>query len=79
MLVRDYTCLRMYLAHLDESGDAGIAAARPTTYFVLACALMHDGVWPSNLDALINLLRAMKSAAGIPTADPGSDGAATCP
>jgi len=56
----------MYLAYLDESGDAGLRTS-PTTHFVLACVLVHESSWLETLDSLVRLRRDLKSSYGIPT------------
>lgn len=55
----------MYAAYFDESGDSGIVGS-PTTFFVLACVLVHETTWLDALDALIGLRRDLKGRHGIP-------------
>jgi hypothetical protein len=35
----------MYLAYLDESGDAGCAGISPTDYFVVGCLVINADYW----------------------------------
>lgn len=56
----------MYLAYLDESGDAGLTNS-PTRFFVLACFLVHESVWLRTLDALVAMRRNLKATHSIPT------------
>lgn len=56
----------MYLAYFDESGDSGITNS-PTTFFVLACVLVHHADWKTSLDSLVELRRKLRTAHDIPT------------
>jgi hypothetical protein len=56
----------MYAAYFDESGDSGLNAS-PTTFFVLACVLVHEATWLGALDALIELRRDLRTGHGIAT------------
>lgn len=56
----------MYLAYLDESGDAGLVRS-PTRYFVLSCILVHESNWLHTLDSLVTLRRNLQQNYGIPT------------
>ncbi len=56
----------MYLAYLDESGDAGLERS-PTRFFVLACVLVHESVWLESLDTLVRMRRRLRTDYLIPT------------
>jgi hypothetical protein len=55
----------MYLAYFDESGDSGSLPMSPTSFFVLACVLVHEAVWLPNLDQLVKLRRRIRRKLGI--------------
>ncbi len=56
----------MYMAYFDESGDSGLDRS-PTTFFILACVLVHETSWLEALDSLIELRRDLRRRHGIPT------------
>ena len=56
----------MYLAYLDESGDAGLRNS-PTRYFVLSCVLVNEAHWLNTLDLLVELRRSLRRQYNIPT------------
>lgn len=56
----------MYLAYLDESGDAGLVNS-PTKYFVLSRILVNEVHWLNTLDLLVELRRNLKIHHNIPT------------
>ena len=56
----------MYLAYVDESGDAGVVNS-PTRYFVLSCLLVHETKWGDTLDGLVAMRARMREQHGIPT------------
>ena len=56
----------MYLAYLDESGDAG-AAGSPTGYFVVACVVLDAAQWLDALDSLMYWRRYLRTTHGIST------------
>jgi hypothetical protein len=56
----------MYLAYLDESGDAGVHNS-PTQFFVLSCVLVHESSWLQTLDAVVSLRRDLRVVHNIPT------------
>lgn len=56
----------MYLAYFDESGDSGLVGS-PTTFFVLACVLVHHAQWALSLDRLIKVRRILREKYKIPT------------
>jgi hypothetical protein len=55
----------MYLAYLDESGDAGPAATAPTGYFVVACALVRADDWLDCLDSLKYWRSSLRASCGL--------------
>ena len=55
----------MYLAYADESGDSGYVNS-PTSWFVLACLLVHETDWKETLDQLIEMRKQLRSDFGIP-------------
>lgn len=54
----------MYLAYLDESGDAG-GAGSPTGFFVVSCVLIEASQWLDALDSLMNWRRSLRTTYGI--------------
>ena len=56
----------MYLAYLDESGDAG-GVGSPTGFFVVACFLIDGAEWPEALDFLSCWRRHLRATYGVST------------
>ena len=56
----------MYLAYLDESGDAG-GAGSPTGFFVVACVVIDATQWLDALDSLTYWRRCLRAAHSIST------------
>jgi len=55
----------MYLAYLDESGDAGGTAASPTGYFVAGCMIVNADHWLDALDSLKYWRSNLRAAYGL--------------
>ncbi len=55
----------MYLAYADDSGDSGLVNST-TAYLVLGCLMIHDSVWQTALDQIIEWRRLLRSQYGIP-------------
>jgi len=58
----------MYLAYLDESGDAGTTGSNsPTDFFAVACVVIEATRWLDPLDSLTHWRRYLRDAHGLST------------